>query len=86
MQKTRWLNLFTWLGILLTIGLALVPTKYWQVLLLVYIGSIIGYSGGNLFYDSFLIDVADNKQMDRVSVDRLWNGLSREEWSPLLSF
>lgn len=63
----HWLNLFTWLGILLTIGLALVPTKYWQVLLLVYIGSIIGYSGGNLFYDSFLIDVADNKQMDRVS-------------------
>ena len=65
--KKRWLNLFTWLGILLTISLALVPTKYWQVLLLVYIGSIIGYSGGNLFYDSFLIDVADNKQMDRVS-------------------
>ena len=65
--KKRWLNLFTWLGIILTIGLALVPTKYWQLLLIVYIGSIIGYSGGNLFYDSFLTDVADNRQMDRVS-------------------
>lgn len=55
------------MGIILTIGLALVPTKYWQLLLIVYIGSIIGYSGGNLFYDSFLTDVADNRQMDRVS-------------------
>ena len=56
------------MGIILTIGLALVPTKYWQLLLIVYTGSIIGYSGGNLFYDSFLTDVADNRQMDRVSL------------------
>lgn len=65
--KKRWLNLFTWLGIILTIGLALVPTKDWELLLIVYIGSVIGYSGGNLFYDSFLTDVATNKQMDHVS-------------------
>lgn len=65
--KKRWLNFFTWLGITLTIGLTLVPIKHWQLLLVVYIGSIIGYSGGNLFYDSFLTDVANNDQMDRVS-------------------
>ncbi|MBC8743704.1 MFS transporter [Lactobacillus sp. Marseille-P7033] len=65
--KKRWLNFFTWLGITLTIGLALVPIKHWQLLLVVYIGSIIGYSGGNLFYDSFLTDVANNDRMDRVS-------------------
>ncbi|WP_302117066.1 MFS transporter [uncultured Limosilactobacillus sp.] len=65
--KKRWLNFFTWLGIILTIGLALVPIKHWQLLLVVYIGSIIGYSGGNLFYDSFLTDVANNDRMDRVS-------------------
>ena len=65
--KKRWLNFFTWLGIILTIGLALVPLQHWQLLLVVYIGSIIGYSGGNLFYDSFFTDVANNDRMDRVS-------------------
>ncbi|MBB1079263.1 MFS transporter [Limosilactobacillus sp. STM2_1] len=66
-SKRRWLNIFTWIGIILTVGLAIVPVAQWQLLLIVYIGSIIGYSGGNLFYDSFLTDVADNYQMDRVS-------------------
>ena len=27
----------------------------------------MGYSGSNLFYDSFLTDVADDEQMDEVS-------------------
>lgn len=65
--KSRWLNFFTWSGIIMTIGLTFVPTQAWQWLLFIYILSIIGYSGGNLFYDSFLIDVADDRQMDRVS-------------------
>lgn len=65
--KKRWLNIFTWLGIILTVGLAVVPPLQWQLLLIIYVGSIIGYSGGNLFYDSFLTDVADDIQMDRVS-------------------
>lgn len=65
--KKRWLNVFTWGGILLTVGLALTPPLQWQLLLIIYVGSIIGYSGGNLFYDSFLTDVAGNQQMDRVS-------------------
>lgn len=66
-SKKRWLNIFAWSGICLTLALALVPTQYWLLLLIVYIGSSIGYSGGNLFYDSFLTDVADDQQMDRVS-------------------
>ncbi|WP_267202154.1 MFS transporter [Limosilactobacillus kribbianus] len=65
--KRRWLNTFTWPAIILTLGLALVPTQHWQWLLVLFILSIIGYSGGNLFYDSFLTDVADNHQMDLVS-------------------
>lgn len=65
--KRRWLNIFTWSAIILTFGLALVPIDQWQLLLLIYILSVIGYSGGNLFYDSFLTDVADNRQMDAVS-------------------
>lgn len=65
--KRRWLNLFTWLGIILTFCLAVIPVTMWQLLLIVYVLSVIGYSGGNLFYDSFLTDVADNVQMDAVS-------------------
>lgn len=34
---------------------------------MVYILASIGYSGGNLFYDSFLTDVAEDKEMDMVS-------------------
>lgn len=66
-MKRRWLNCFSWLGIILTFCLALVPTSQWLLLLVVYILASIGYSGGNLFYDSFLTDVADNHQMDMVS-------------------
>ena len=66
-SKRRWLNVFTWTGIILTLGLAVVSPRHWQWLLGLYILSIIGYSGGNLFYDSFLTDVADDRQMDLVS-------------------
>lgn len=65
--KRRWLNYFTWPGIILTLLLAFVPTNKWFLLLIVYIAASIGYSGGNLFYDSFLTDVANDNQMDMVS-------------------
>lgn len=65
--KRRWLNWFTWTGILLTLGLAFVPASGWPLLLILYVLTNIGYSGGNLFYDSFLTDVATNEEMDRVS-------------------
>ncbi|KRK79366.1 MFS transporter [Companilactobacillus nodensis] len=65
--KKRMLNIFALVGVLMTFGLSVVPTSQWAWLLGVYILSIIGYSGGNLFYDSFLTDVADNKEMDKVS-------------------
>ena len=52
-SKRRWLNLFTWVGIAMTFALAVVPINQWAVLLIIYVLSVIGYSGGNLFYDSF---------------------------------
>lgn len=66
-MKRRWLSAFSCAGIVLTFCLALVPSQQWLLLLLVYIFASIGYSGGNLFYDSFLTDVATNEEMDRVS-------------------
>lgn len=68
-HKKKTLSMFSFLGIVMTLGLALLPPNLWQILLFVYILSIIGYSGGNLFYDSFLTDVADNKTMDSLSAN-----------------
>ncbi|MFW6814684.1 MFS transporter [Lactiplantibacillus plantarum] len=65
--KKRMLNIFSILGMVMTLGLSVAPTSAWKWLLGIYILSIIGYSGGNLFYDSFLTDVAPNDQMDRLS-------------------
>lgn len=65
--KKKMLNGFAWLGIIMTTALSFVPTNQWKWLLFVYILSIIGYSGGNLFYDSFLTDVAPDDEMDKLS-------------------
>jgi len=65
--KKRLLTGFASLGMVMTLGLALLPSSQWQWLLFIYVLSILGYSGGNLFYDSFLTDVSDNRQMDRLS-------------------
>ncbi|MFC6202891.1 MFS transporter [Lactiplantibacillus nangangensis] len=65
--KKRMLNIFSMVGMLMTLGLSLAPTSAWKWLLGIYILSIIGYSGGNLFYDSFLTDVATDQEMDRIS-------------------
>ena len=68
--KRRWLNIFTWLGIVTAMILGSLPangTLAWLWLIIVYVISNMGYSGSNLFYDSFLTDVADDEQMDEVS-------------------
>ncbi|MFD1418404.1 MFS transporter [Companilactobacillus keshanensis] len=65
--KKKMLNIFAILGVVMTFGLSVVPSTQWAWLLGVYILSIIGYSGGNLFYDSFLTDVSDDKDMDILS-------------------
>ncbi|GEO74169.1 major facilitator superfamily permease [Levilactobacillus namurensis DSM 19117] len=65
--KKRLLVGFTTLGMLMTLGLAVLPTTQWRWLLVIYVLSVLGYSGGNLFYDSFLTDVSTDSQMDKIS-------------------
>ena len=68
--KRRWLNIFIWLGIATAMILGSLPangTLAWLWLIIVYVISNMGYSGSNLFYDSFLTDMADDEQMDEVS-------------------
>jgi len=64
MKKRLWAG-FAFSGAFLTLCLAF--TSSWQWLLVGYILSNIAYNSANLFYDSFLTDVAEHDRMHKVS-------------------
>lgn len=65
--KKRFFTFFTLLGIGFTFILALVPFGSWLAIAVIYGITVVGFAGSNVFYDAFLTDVADEKQMDKVS-------------------
>jgi MFS transporter, UMF1 family len=68
-KKKRFFLFFSLVGILSTASLAFVPPSggQWQLLIVFYVISAIGFSGANIFYDAFLVDISPNDRMDKVS-------------------
>lgn len=66
-SRKRFLFYFAIMGIVMTGGLNLVSHGNWAMALVLYGLAIIGFSGGNIFYDSLLVNVADEREYDVVS-------------------
>lgn len=65
--KKKFLMTFAFLGVLMTLGLYFVGKGNWPLAVLLYVIANIGFAGANVFYDSLITSVSDNKRMDFVS-------------------
>ena len=65
--RKKFLLFFAAMGVVMTGSLFFVARGAWHIAVLMYVVGIIGFSGGNVFYDSLLISVAPSGKEDMVS-------------------
>ncbi len=66
-RKKKFLVFFAFLGALSTLALFFVARGNWPLAVFIYALGAIGFSGGNIFYDSLLPALVDEKKIDFVS-------------------
>jgi len=66
-SKKKFLLFFACMGIIMTSSLYMVSKGDWVMAVALYVLANIGFSGGNIFYDSLLPEVASKKKLDTVS-------------------
>ena len=65
--KKRFLFAFALVGILSTGYLFFIPESSWKLAIIFYAFGVIGFSGGNIFYDALIIGVSKPDERNRVS-------------------
>ncbi len=66
-NRKKFLVFFATMGIVMTSGLYMVAQGNWGMAVAIYIIAVVGFSGGNIFYDSLLPSVAKPEKRDWVS-------------------
>jgi UMF1 family MFS transporter len=66
-SKKKFLLFFAYMGIVMTSSLYMVSQDNWLLAIVLYVFAIIGFSGGNIFYDSLITFIASEKKLDSVS-------------------
>ena len=66
-SKKKLLFTFATIGIIATGYLFFIPESSWRFAITFYAIGVIGFSGGNIFYDSLLVSVAKEDERNRVS-------------------
>jgi len=66
-SKRKFLFSFAFLGIIATGYLFFIPESSWKLAVIFYGLGVIGFSGGNIFYDSLLVTVSKEKERNRAS-------------------
>ena len=65
--KKKFLAFFAFLGVLSTGYLYFIPQGDWVIAASLYALAVIGFSGGNIFYDSLIASVSKQEQRNKVS-------------------
>src|SRR5689334_22630003 len=66
-RRKQFMFAWTLLGVVATAGLYLAAHGQWMLALTMFVLATIGFNGGIVFNDALLLDVAETRELDRVS-------------------